>query len=305
MLPVIFLMGATAVGKSDLAIALCRRYAVEIISVDSAMVYKGMDIGTGKPSKSLLQEVPHYLVDICDIDERYSACQFRSDALRFIEQIHAKQRVPLLVGGTNLYFHVLNNGLAAMPYADQAIRQRLTLEAGRVGWSAMHQRLSAVDSKAAMKIHPNDAQRIQRALEVYEISGRGITEHYNDSVRLPLPFEMIKVILAVDDRRLLKQRIKQRFLRMLDDGLVDEVSGFYHSARCDKPMPAMNVVGYKQVWDYLDGRIDYVTMVDKAIIATRQLAKRQMTWLRKQYNDAHVVNDAASVDDILQQIAYL
>jgi tRNA dimethylallyltransferase len=303
-LPVIFLMGATATGKTEVALSVFDRCDVDIISVDSAMVYRGMDVGTGKPSKAVLSKVPHQLIDICEPYESYSVSRFRDDALRCIGDSHARQRVPLLVGGSNLYFRMLDDGMTDLPMADPSIRKRLEMEAADVGWAGMHKRLVAVDATAAARIHPHDAQRIQRALEVYEISSRGLTEHYHASPKQPLPFEVIRLVMDVDDRAVLHQRIEQRFLRMLDDGLVDEVNQFYHDDRLTPEMPAMRLVGYRQVWHYLDSKTNYATMIDKAVAATRQLAKRQMTWLRRQSDAIRVTDVEQGVERIAQQLDY-
>ncbi len=284
LLPVIFIMGATATGKTAIAEALFKQYPVDIISVDSAMVYKGMDIGTAKPPRKSLQAVPHRLIDICEPDEAYSAARFREDALREIHESHAQQRIPLLVGGTGLYFRALESGISDLPEADENVRRQLAAEAMDIGWEAMHARLATVDPIAAERIHPNDPQRIQRALEVYAISGRNMTAHCDEDPLRPLPFDIIKIILNPEDRAVLHERIKQRFMKMLDDGLVEEVRRFHEDSRFAASLPSMRMVGYRQVWNYLDGDTDYDTMVDKGIIATRQLAKRQMTWLRKEEN---------------------
>ena len=283
-LPAIFLMGTTATGKTDIAVELCKRLPIELISVDSAMVYRGMDIGTAKPSKTLLSEVPHRLIDICEPDETYSAARFRRDALQAIDEIHADQRIPLLVGGTGLYFRSLESGISDLPDADAGVRQQLEAEASELGWEAMHRRLARIDPVAADRIHPNDPQRIQRALEIYEISGRNMTDHYEDETTRPLPFKVIKIILNPKDRTVLHQRIKSRFLKMLDQGFVDEVRSFHENDRFCGSLSAMRMVGYRQIWDYLDGKMDHDQMIEKGIVATRQLAKRQMTWLRKEEN---------------------
>ncbi len=283
-LPAIFLMGPTATGKTDIAVELFKRLPIELISVDSAMIYRGMDIGTAKPSKILLKKVPHRLIDICEPDETYSAARFRRDALQAIDEIHANQRVPLLVGGSGLYFRSLESGISDLPDADEKVRQQLESEANELGWETMHRRLAGIDPVAADRIHPNDPQRIQRALEIYEISGRNMTDHYEDETSRPLPFELIKIILNPEDRIVLHERIKTRFLNMLDEGFVEEVRTFYGNDRFCGTSSAMRMVGYRQIWDYLDGKMDYGQMVKKGIIATRQLAKRQMTWLRKEEN---------------------
>ena len=283
-LPAIFLMGPTATGKTDIAVELFRRLPIELISVDSAMVYRGMDIGTAKPSKVLLKKVPHRLIDVCEPDETYSAARFRREALQAIDEIHANQRVPLLVGGSGLYFRSLESGISDLPDADEKVRQQLESVANELGWEAMHKRLAGIDPVAADRIHPNDPQRIQRALEIYEISGRNMTDHFKDETSRPLPFEVIKIILNPEDRIMLHERIKTRFLKMLDEGFVEEVRTFYGNDRFCGTLSAMRMVGYRQIWDYLDGKMDYGQMVEKGIIATRQLAKRQMTWLRKEEN---------------------
>ena len=301
-LPVIFLMGPTATGKTDIAVALFNRLPIELISVDSAMVYRGMDIGTGKPSKTLLSEVPHRLIDICEPDETYSAARFRRDASRAIDVIHMEQQIPLLVGGTGLYFRALESGISDLPDADAEVRQQLEVEADEIGWDAMHRRLAEIDPVSADRIHPNDPQRIQRALEIYEISGRNMTDHYDDETTSPLHFEVIKIILNATDRTVLHERIKHRFLKMLDDGLVEEVRTFHENDRFCRTLPAMRMVGYRQVWDYLDGNTDYDRMVEKGIVATRQLAKRQMTWLRKEENGIFFDCDEPGLIDEIQGI---
>jgi len=283
-LPVIFLMGPTATGKTEIAVSLSRQNPIDVISVDSAMVYRGMDIGTAKPSKVLLKEVPHRLIDICEPDETYSAAKFRLDALLAINEIHSQNRIPLLVGGTGLYFRALETGISDLPDADAEVRQQLESEAEQIGWQAMHRRLAEIDPASAERIHSNDPQRIQRALEIYEISGRSMTDHYEDETTNPFPFEVIKIILNPDDRSILHERIKHRFLNMLDEGLVEEVRAFHKNKRFIGSLPSMRMVGYRQVWNYLDGETDYEDMIEKGIIATRQLAKRQMTWLRKEKN---------------------
>lgn len=302
ILPVIFLMGPTATGKTDIAVSLFKQYPIDIISVDSAMVYKGMDIGTAKPSKELLNEVPHRLIDICEPDETYSAARFRVDALQNIEEIHSQNRIPLLVGGTGLYFRTLETGISDLPDADTKVRQRLELEAGEVGWEVMHSRLAEIDPDSAERIHPNDPQRIQRALEIYEISGRSMTDHYNNGAVSPFPFEVIKIILNPGDRSILHERIKHRFLKMLDDGFIEEVRTFHKDDRFSGSLPAMRMVGYRQIWNYLDGEINYEEMVERGIVATRQLAKRQMTWLRKEENGIWLDSDEPGLVDKIQGI---
>lgn len=300
--PVIFLMGPTATGKTDIAAALFKRLPVELISVDSALVYRGMDIGTAKPSKEFLNDVPHRLIDICEPVETYSAARFRDDALLAIDEIHSQNRIPLLVGGTGLYFRALESGISDLPDADAEIRLRLESEARDIGWQAMHARLAKVDPVSADRIHPNDPQRIQRALEIYQISGRSMTDHYDDGDASPFPFELIKIILNPGDRSNLHERIKHRFLKMLDEGLVEEVRSFHANGRFSGSLPAMRMVGYRQVWNYLDGQTDYEEMVEKAIVATRQLAKRQMTWFRKEKNGIWLDSDESGLIEQIQGI---
>jgi len=301
-LAVIFLMGPTATGKTDIAAELFKRLPIELISVDSALVYRGMDIGTAKPSREFLNNVPHRLIDICEPDETYSAARFRDDALLAIDEIHSKNKVPLLVGGTGLYFRALESGISDLPDADAEVRQQLEEEARDIGWQAMHDRLAEIDPVSADRIHSNDPQRIQRALEVYEISGRSMTDHYADADASSFPFELIKIILNPGDRAKLHERIEHRFMNMLDEGLVDEVRAFHANDRFSGSLPAMRMVGYRQVWNYLDGETGYEEMVEKGIVATRQLAKRQMTWLRKEENGIWLDSDESGLVDKIQGI---
>ena len=278
--PVLFLMGPTASGKTALAVELVRRFPLEIVSVDSALVYREMDIGTAKPDVETRRIAPHRLVDIRDPAEAYSAGQFQTDARREIAAIQAAGRVPLLVGGTMLYFHALERGLAELPSADPALRARLAVELAEQGGAALHARLARLDPAAAARIHPHDPQRIQRALEVYELTGRPLTElcaHPRDE---PLPFRIVKWSVALADRRVLHERIEHRFWTMLEQGFVAEVERLRARGDLDVDKPAMRAVGYRQVWAYLDGRLDYAAMVERGIVATRQFAKRQLTWLR-------------------------
>jgi tRNA dimethylallyltransferase len=295
-------MGPTATGKTNIAAELFKRLPIELISVDSALVYRGMDIGTAKPSREFLNNAPHRLIDICEPDETYSAARFRNDALLAIDEIHSRNRTPLLVGGTGLYFRALESGISDLPDADAEIRQRLESEAVDIGWQAMHDRLAEIDPVSAERIHPNDPQRIQRALEIYEISGRSMTDHYDDGDVSPLPFELIKIILNPGDRSRLHERIEHRFMKMLDEGLVDEVRAFHANGRFSGSLPAMRMVGYRRVWNYLDGKSDYEEMVEKGIAATRQLAKRQMTWLRKEENGIWLDSDESGLVDKIQGI---
>ena len=279
--PVFCLMGATATGKTELAVALAEALPVEIISVDSALVYRGMDIGTAKPDADTLARAPHRLIDICEPDEIYSAARFREDALAQIEDIHTQGRIPLLVGGTMLYFRALLDGLSPLPPASAEIRLELEEEARKLGWSALHERLQRIDPVAAARIHPNDPQRLQRALEVYRITGKPLTEL--QAVRegaLGETFSVVKAALIPEDRAMLHARIEARFDAMLAAGFVNEVEGLRRREGLSLQLPSMKSVGYRQVWQYLDGDFDRTQMREKGIVATRQLAKRQLTWLR-------------------------
>ena len=279
--PVVCLMGPTASGKTDLAIHLVERLPLDIISVDSVMVYRGMDIGSAKPDPETLARVPHRLIDIRDPADAYSAAQFRDDALREMAAITAAGRIPLLVGGTMLYFRALLTGLSLLPSADAEIRARLEAEAEVEGWDSLHRRLAEVDAVAAARIHPHDPQRIQRALEVYELTGIPLSQlQQKESVDQPLPYRIVKLAVAPSDRAVLHQRIATRFEQMLDQGLIEEVEGLRQRGDLHLDLPALRAVGYRQVWEFLIGDIDYTEMKDRGIIATRQLAKRQFTWLR-------------------------
>ena len=276
----IFLMGPTASGKTEIAIDLARRFPLEIISVDSALVYRGMDIGTAKPGPEILALAPHRLIDIRDPGEPYSAAEFREDALREMTDITAHGRVPLLVGGTFLYFRVLEQGLSDMPPADADIRARLEAEAATHGWEALHGRLARVDPESAARIHATDPQRIQRALEVYELTGQPMSTFHAEGRASPLPYRVLKLALVPTDRVALHARIEQRFRAMLEAGLVDEVRVLLKSAQLDADLPSMRAVGYRQVRGFLQGETGFDEMVELAITATRQYAKRQLTWLR-------------------------
>ena len=278
--PVLFLMGPTATGKTALAVELFKALPVEIVSVDSAMVYRDMDIGTAKPGPELLRIAPHRLIDICDPAESYSAGRFRRDAGEAITEIHARQRIPLLVGGTGLYFRTLEQGFSELPPADPQTRKKLEAQAIAQGWDKLHRRLAAVDPEAAARINPNDPQRIQRALEVHALTGVPLSAFFRKGRSAPLPFPVYKMIIAPEDRGRSHEKIRERFLGMIEAGLVDEVRRLYERGDLGPALPAMRLVGYRQVWQYLAGESSYNTMIDKAIIATRQLFKRQMTWLR-------------------------
>ncbi len=276
----IFLMGPTAAGKTELALALHARFPVEVISVDSSQVYRGMDVGTAKPTRDERARVPHRLIDICDPAQAYSAAEFRADALREMNAIVRAGRIPLLVGGTMLYFHALEHGLSPLPSANPALRRELTRQAAHIGWPALHRRLRAVDSQTAARVHPHDAQRIQRALEIIELTGKPPTYWYERKRHTPLSYELVR-IGVYPQRTLLHERIRKRFERMLAAGLVAEVEQLRARGDLGPQLPSMRTVGYRQVWQYLTGQLSYNEMSERGVIATRQLAKRQLTWLRR------------------------
>lgn len=284
--PAIFLMGPTASGKTALALELAENYPCEIISVDSALVYKGMDIGTAKPDASTLAKAPHRLIDLLDPSEPYSAAQFREDALREMAEITATGRVPLLAGGTMMYFKFLRDGAADLPQADETVRSRLLAEGMSLGWPAMHQKLAKIDPESAARLKPMDSQRIQRALEVYEVSGKTLTRHWAEQHVQPLPYRVVNLAVCPADRQQLHERIALRFQQMLEQGFVEEARALYDRGDLNTQMPSVRAVGYRQAWDYFDDVYDYEEMVERGIIATRQLAKRQMTWLRS-WPDLH------------------
>ncbi|EPF0600529.1 tRNA (adenosine(37)-N6)-dimethylallyltransferase MiaA [Yersinia enterocolitica] len=277
--PAIFIMGPTASGKTALSIALRQRLPVELVSVDSALIYRGMDIGTAKPSAEELALAPHRLIDIRDPAESYSAADFRKDALKEMADITAAGRIPLLVGGTMLYFKALLDGLSPLPSADPQVRQRIEQQAAELGWEVLHQQLAEIDPVAAARIHPNDPQRLSRALEVFFISGKTLTELTKISGET-LPYRVHQFAIAPVSRELLHQRIELRFHQMLDAGFETEARALFDRGDLHTDMPAIRCVGYWQMWSYLSGEIDYDEMVYRGICATRQLAKRQMTWLR-------------------------
>jgi tRNA dimethylallyltransferase len=276
-------MGPTAAGKTDLAIEIAKRFPVEIISVDSALVYRGMDIGTAKPDSETLAAFPHHLVDIVDPEQPYSAGRFRDDALTLMADITARGKIPLLVGGTMLYFNALQRGLADLPEADPQVRAKLEQLAEQKGMAYLHQQLQQIDPVAAKRIHVNDPQRLQRALEVYEISGKTLTELTQQPTQ-SLPYQVIKIIISPFERAVLHQRIADRYHQMVDAGFIDEVQNLRQRKGCHKNLPSIRAVGYRQAWAYLDGETDEAEFIEKAIIATRQMAKRQITWLRAQHD---------------------
>ncbi len=300
---IICLMGPTASGKTRLAIELVQHFPCEIISVDSAMVYRGMDIGTAKPSAEELAKAPHRLINLCDPVEPYSAGHFREDALQAIKDIHSQGKIPLLVGGTMLYFHVLLQGVASLPTADEKIRADLTEEVERVGRSGMYKKLESIDPDLAKQLHPNDSQRIQRALEVYRITGETMSELRSSQNVEKLPYRVVNLTIFPKDRALLHRRIEQRFRCMMIDGLMDEVKALHSRFDLNSELPSVRTVGYRQVWKHLAREYDYFTMLERGIIATRQLAKRQLTWLRSWPN----INAFYTEDDDLsyQAVQYL
>ncbi|MEO7431790.1 MAG: tRNA (adenosine(37)-N6)-dimethylallyltransferase MiaA [Dokdonella sp.] len=279
--PAIVLMGPTASGKTALACALADRFPLDLVSVDSALVYRGLDIGSAKPDPQTLARYPHRLIDIREPSSPYSAADFRADALLQMRDISGFGRVPLLVGGTGLYFRALERGLSPLPQADPALRLRLVAEAGRIGWVALHARLAEADPQAADRIRPSDTQRLQRALEVITLTGRPLSD-LQGGLNEKLPWRLLKIALVPMDRAILHSRIAMRFDAMLADGFLDEVRRLRTDPALHADLPAMRAVGYRQAWSHLDGDIDAATFRDHAIFATRQLAKRQITWLRSE-----------------------
>jgi len=301
----IFLMGPTASGKTALAVELVQRLPLEIISVDSALVYRGMDIGTAKPDAATLAVAPHRLIDIRDPGEAYSAAQFREDALREMQLICARGKTPLLVGGTMLYFRALEQGLSDLPGADPEVRAQLEAQAARIGWARMHQRLAAVDAESAARIHPNDPQRIQRALEVYELTGAALSELCRRGSESPPDYRFLKIVLAPPEREVLHQRIERRIRVMLEQGFLDEVERLRQRGDLAPQLPALRAVGYRQAWMHLQGQLSADEWVERAVVATRQYARRQLTWLRAE-PDAHWVDPlgagtVAQVAALIQQ----
>ena len=278
--PAIFLMGPTAAGKTDLAVELVQQRACEIISVDSAQIYRGMNIGSAKPDAQTLAAAPHHLIDICDPLEAYSAARFRTDALALMAQITARGKVPLLVGGTMMYYKALMEGLAQLPVSEPAIRAQLEQEIRDQGLAAMHARLCDIDPVAAERINAADPQRITRAMEVFLLSGETLTAHWSRQQKQQLPYQVTSIGVWPPDRALLHQRIEQRYELMLQQGFKHEVESLMARGDLHLDLPSMRCVGYRQMWQHLTGEYDDATMQYKGIVATRQLAKRQLTWLR-------------------------
>jgi len=273
-------MGPTASGKSAVALELAARLPVEIVSVDSAQVFRGMDIGTAKPDLTEQQRVPHHLIDIIDPAQSYSAARFRADALRLLREITSRGRIPLLVGGTMLYFKALREGLSALPQADAAVRSAIDAEAHEHGWPALHAELARVDPATASRLKPADSQRIQRALEVHRITERPMSELLGRREAEPLPYRLVQIALLPSDRAALHRRIEARFDAMLRAGLVEEVTALRERHALHADLPSMRCVGYRQAWEFVEGKITKAELHDRGIYATRQLAKRQLTWLR-------------------------
>jgi tRNA dimethylallyltransferase len=299
--PIVCLLGPTASGKTAAALALAARHPVEIISVDSALVYREMDIGTAKPTAEERERVPHHLIDIVDPADAYSAAQFRTDTLRLVGEITARGRVPLLVGGTMLYYKALTQGLNDLPGADAEVRAALDAQALRDGWPALHARLAEVDPVTAARLAPNDSQRIQRALEVFTLTGRPMSELLAAPAQvddLALPWRFVPVALEPSDRSVLHARIAERFDAMLAAGFIDEVERLRARGDLHPGLASMRCVGYRQAWEYLDGVGDFASMRDKGVFATRQLCKRQLTWLRGM--SERVVVDCCAEDSVEQ-----
>jgi len=279
--PAIFLMGPTASGKTGLAVELVQTLPLEIISVDSALVYQDMDIGTAKPEAGILQQAPHHLIDVIDPTQVYSAAQFRTDALRLMAEITARGKVPLLVGGTMLYFRALEQGLSGLPEADASVRAALDLEAAEIGWPGMHAKLATIDPDTAARLQPTDSQRIQRALEVHQLTGQTMTALHQQQAAETLPYRLLKIALQPSDRAVLHARIAERFSIMMQGGLLEEVQALLQKYPGLHPdMTSMRCVGYRQTLAYIAGDIDEADWQAQGVAATRQLAKRQLTWLR-------------------------
>ncbi len=300
----ILLMGATASGKTDVAISLCKRFPCDIISVDSAMVYRGMDIGTAKPDRATLQRVPHRLIDIRDPEQSYSAGDFVRDARAEMAEILARGRIPLLVGGTMMYFRALTRGIADLPAADAAIRRDIDALAAAKGWPAVHAELGSIDPASAARINPNDSQRLQRAMEVYRVSGKTLTAWQAETRRPGDDPDYVKVALTVEPRSVLHERISLRLQHMVEAGFLDELRALRRRPGLTEECPAMRSVGYRQFWDYLEDRCTLEDAMNKALFATRQLAKRQLTWLRSE-SSVFSVNplEAGTIDTISHYLA--
>ena len=298
--PALCLMGPTASGKTAVSLGLTLRFPLEIVSVDSAQVFRDMDIGTAKPDRATLERFPHHLIDLVTPEECYSAARFRADALRVMAEITARGRIPLLAGGTMLYFKALREGLSDLPQADAELRRAIDAEARARGWPALHAELAALDPEGAARLKPTDAQRIQRALEVVRLSGAPLAESLARRTDAAAPYRLIQLALIPSDRTELHARIEQRFDAMLAAGLVDEVRALRRKYRLDAALPSMRCVGYRQAWEFLEGGCDQAALREKGIAATRQLAKRQLTWLRS-WPDVTAFDCLAA--DLVEQVA--
>ena len=287
-LPAILLMGPTASGKTQIAVELVQRLPLEIISVDSALVYRGMDIGSAKPDAQTLAKAPHRLIDIRDPTEAYSAADFRNDALREMAEITARGKIPLLVGGTMLYFKALLDGLAELPETDPEIRAQVAAEALQIGWPTMHAKLADIDPDTASQLHPNHSQRIGRALEVYRMTGETMSALRAKQIKAPFPYRVLQIAVAPHNKEELNQRIDARFMSMMESGFLNEVKQLYERGDLHAELPSMRAVGYRQAWEHLSGSLTREEMSARAMIASRQLAKRQFTWLRR-WSDLHWV----------------
>jgi tRNA dimethylallyltransferase len=297
--PAILLMGPTASGKTAVATRLARELPCEIISVDSAQIYKGMDIGTAKPDAALLREAPHHLLDLIEPHESYSAARFRDDALALMREITERDRIPLLVGGTMMYFQALTEGLNDLPEADPMIRLMIDTMAEEQGWPAVHARLARVDPETAARLQPNDSQRVQRALEIYLLTSQPMSKLLAKPKYVYFPYTPIRISLVPSDREILHLRIAQRFDAMIEAGLVGELARLREEYGLEPGMPSMRSVGYRQAWEHLEGRIDSAGLRDQGIAATRQLAKRQLTWLRSMQNVTEFDCLSEDLDDLV------
>ena len=295
-------MGPTASGKTELAFAIADEFPCEIISVDSVMVYRDLNIGSAKPSEEVLQQYPHHLVDILNPEESYSVASFRNDALRLIKQAHENNKTPLLVGGTMLYFNALLRGLSKMPSANAEVRKKISDLAVEKGWEFVHAELAKIDPQAAERIHPNDPQRLQRAMEVYELTGTTLSDWHAKSQKNQDSFDALKLALIPEDRAQLHKRIELRFDQMLQQGFLEEVRALFQRETLHVDLPSMRSVGYRQAWKFFAGEYDETMMREKAIIATRQLAKRQHTWLRSESSLCELSAEKYDIHDVRQQI---
>lgn len=300
--PAIFLMGPTASGKTGVAVELVQRMPVELISVDSALVFRNMDIGTAKPDAATLARAPHHLIDIIPPTEAYSAAAFRHDALRLMADITARGKIPLLVGGTMLYFKALREGLSPLPQADAALREQLDAEIAQHGIEHLHAKLAQVDAETAARLHSTDTQRVQRAMEIFLVSGKPMSELIKHQEQNPLPYAITPIALIPSDRAVLHQRIALRFAEMMKNGLVDELRGLRDKYALHRDMTSMRCVGYRQAWEFIEGEISASEFSEKGMAATRQLAKRQLTWLRSMPDSIEI--DCLS-PDLTRQVAHL